>query len=930
MSQHVVFLLLGLANGAVFAGLALALVLTYRSSGVINFATGAVALFSAYFYAFLREGQILIPIPGLPTSIDIGSPLTMPSAIAATLLVDAAVGLIMYATTFRPLRGAPSIAKAVASIGVMVVLTGLVTLRFGTNPMAVGAIFPTNTIEIGSVRVSADRIWFAATILVLTGAVLALFRFTVFGLHTRAAAETETGAYVSGISPDRIAAANWVISAVVAGFVGILISPVSPLVPYSYTLFIVPALAAAIVGGFDRIGVAVAAGLAIGMLQSEMTYLQTTWDWLPDSGMPELVPLVLLLVVLVIRARPLPSRGTLATADLARAPRPERLATSTLIGATLGVVAILATTGAVRAALVTSFIFAIISLSVVVVTGFAGQVSFAQLTLAGVAGFTLSPLTNDWGVPFPIAPILAAAVAMVIGVVVGLPALRVRGLPVAIVTLSLAVTLQTLWFQNSSWVGFTGMKVAPPSLFGLDLGPGTGAAYPTAAFCVMVLTVLVAVSLAVATLRRSSVGSSMLAVRANERAAAAAGINVVATKIAAFAIGAFLAGIGGSLLAYRVGTVTFDLYDVLLGLGLFATVYLAGITSVSGGLLAGLLAAGGIVSYASTQWFSMSTPWYQLATGVALVATVIANPDGLAGRFHAWADARRSADPRGSAGTRTTTTARTSAETRNSTEGTVNFDGAGRLEVAHLVVRYGGIAAVDDVSFTVEPGQIVGLIGPNGAGKTTAIDAISGFVEASGTVHLDGVSIHQLAPFRRIRSGLGRTFQGIELWNELTVAENVLVGPGATRRSDEQVEALFDLLGLGDLKDRPASELSQGQRQLVSIARSLTAGPRVLLLDEPAAGLDSTESEWLAQRLRDIRTAGVSILLVDHDMALVLGLCDRIEVLDQGRIIASGPPEEIRRNRHVAEAYLGAPATSAPAASATMTGKPASRPVEAP
>jgi ABC-type branched-subunit amino acid transport system ATPase component len=212
---------------------------------------------------------------------------------------------------------------------------------------------------------------------------------------------------------------------------------------------------------------------------------------------------------------------------------------------------------------------------------------------------------------------------------------------------------------------------------------------------------------------------------------------------------------------------------------------------------------------------------------------------------------------------------------------------------------------VADVSFDVPCGQIVGLIGPNGAGKTTVIDAISGFCTYDGSVSLDGAPLDSLVPYRRIRKGLGRTFQGIELWNELTVAENVLVGPGASRRTDEQVDALFSLLRLDGLRDRPASELSQGQRQLVSIARSLTSQPGVLLLDEPAAGLDSTESAWLAERLREIRDAGITVLLVDHDMALVLSLCDHIQVLDQGRIIASGSPADIRSNPDVADAYLG-------------------------
>jgi ABC-type branched-subunit amino acid transport system ATPase component len=222
------------------------------------------------------------------------------------------------------------------------------------------------------------------------------------------------------------------------------------------------------------------------------------------------------------------------------------------------------------------------------------------------------------------------------------------------------------------------------------------------------------------------------------------------------------------------------------------------------------------------------------------------------------------------------------------------------------------VAAVKDVSLEVPEGSIVGLIGPNGAGKTTLIDAMSGFAPSRGIVALDGRRIDGLKPYERIRAGLGRTFQGIELWNDLSVKENIGVGLAASAgrpdHADPGADALgrvLDILGLGAVADRPTGELSQGQRQLVSIARALIGQPKVLLLDEPAGGLDSTESLWLADRLRDIRSAGVTVLLIDHDMGLVLGLCDRIHVLNFGSIIASGAPAAIRADRAVAEAYLG-------------------------
>jgi ABC-type branched-subunit amino acid transport system ATPase component len=220
------------------------------------------------------------------------------------------------------------------------------------------------------------------------------------------------------------------------------------------------------------------------------------------------------------------------------------------------------------------------------------------------------------------------------------------------------------------------------------------------------------------------------------------------------------------------------------------------------------------------------------------------------------------------------------------------------------------VVAVDDVGFDVARGTIVGLIGPNGAGKTTLLDAVTGFVPARGEILVDGRRVDGLQPHRRVRAGLGRTFQSIELYDDLSVAENVIVGQTAARRRgdgdpEKHLAGTLEALGLAPHSDRPAGELSQGTRQLVSIARALVGRPTVLLLDEPAAGLDPAESRWLGERLRGICDRGTTIVLVDHDVPLVLDLCDEIHVLDFGSVIASGPPATVRTDPRVAAAYLG-------------------------
>jgi sulfate-transporting ATPase len=913
MIDQLASLLLGLGNGAVYAAIAVALVVTYRSSGVINFATGAVALYVAYTYAYLRRGELLILLPGLPSSIDLGGPLGFWPAVAISLVVAASVGALLYLLVFRPLRESSELARAVASLGVLVIIQATMAIRLGTVAVGVRPIFPTQRWELGPVLVLADRAYLAVTIVVLTAALAAAFRFTRFGLATRAVAETQKGAYLSGVSPDRVALFNWMISAVVAGVAGILIAPISPLTPITYTLFVVPALAAAVVGRFQYLLPAMGAGLAIGMLQSEATSLAQDHTWIPSTGAAELIPLLVVLVALLFFRRGLPRRGEIVRHSLGLAPRPRSFLLPTVVGSLVGLAALLVTSGTWRAAVIATFIAAVLGLSLVVVTGYAGQVSLAQLALAGTAAFTLSYLTQSWSLPFPFSPLLASLVAAAVGVVIGLPALRVRGLMLGVVTLAFAYAIEAVWFRNTQIVGTRGGEVDDPSIFGIDLGVGAGREFPRLEFGLLCLVTLVAVAYGVARLRASRFGSAMLAVRANERSAAGVGVDVVRVKVLSFGLASFIAGLAGCLLAYRQHTVTFDTFTALAGLGLVSTAYLAGLTSVWGGINAGILAASGVVFLAFDRWVQVGE-WFPVITGAALILTLIFHPEGVASINRSLADrlavrrARRSTVPGSSVpGSADPGPSESSVNVITPQRSPEPALGLPALEVDDLVVRYGGVIAVSEVSLRLTAGSVVGLIGPNGAGKTSVVDAISGFAPARGLVRLHGRDLAGLAPHARVRAGIARTFQSLELYDDMTVEENLAVAVlGADRgHRHHAVDRALALVGIEEMRDRLPGELSQGERQLVSIARACVAEPSVLLLDEPAAGLNPTESAQLGARIEEICRAGTAVLLVDHDVRFVLGVCGHVVVLDCGRVIAQGTPSDIRANRVVAEAYLG-------------------------
>jgi branched-chain amino acid transport system permease protein len=616
-------------------------VLAYRGSGVVNFAHGAVAMWSAFVFVELRVNSAYpLPLPGLPDRIRFSEPVAFAPAFALALASAGVLGFVSYLLVFRPLRTAPALAKVVASVGLLLSIIALVQLRFEETSPSIAKILPHEPVTIAEdLTIPRDGLWLAAIAIVLAVALWAVYRFTRFGLATRASAENEKGAITLGYSPDALAAVNWVVAALLAGLIGILGSPLTQLTPPLFPfLYFVPALGAALLGRFTSFGVTCAAGLAIGMVQSVFLQVQLDVSWWPQIGAREGLPFVLIVVALVVLGKRLPTRGSLEFARLPKAPAPMPTVAKVLVPYALTIAAFFVLSGGWRVALLTTLIFAVLALSLVVLTGHVGQISLAQMAFAGVAGFALSRFAYRWDVPFPIAPILAALVATAFGLLVGIPALRVRGINLAIVTLAGGVAIQEFVFKNPTYTGSIadgGARIPNPEIFGADLGLSTEGHLFRPVFGVLVTTVVMLVAIAVANLRRGTFGRQMLAVRANERAAAAAGINVAATKLVAFAMSSFIAGIGGTLIAYRFGSVSDASYGLFASLTVFAFAYLGGITTVGGAFTAGVVTAGGILFYAIQQGsdaFAQGEGNLELFIGgVALIATAIANPEGIAG-----------------------------------------------------------------------------------------------------------------------------------------------------------------------------------------------------------------------------------------------------------------------------------------------------------
>ncbi|MCT9076714.1 ABC transporter permease subunit [Streptomyces fulvoviolaceus] len=874
--------LAGLSVGSAAALTGIGLIVTYRATGVLNFAHGAIAMVCAYV---LRQ-----------CVVEWGWPLWA-GAMLTLLVLAPGLGVVLERFVFRPLSvlGSDPAQTLVASIGVFVLLVGGSALVWGQGAR-----------DDAPELVSADPWGQLAVALVLAVGVGAVIRWTRFGRELRAVVDDRQLAVLGGIDADRVAAAGWAFGSFTAGLTGVLLAPYVRLDPYGLPLLVMEVVAVAVAARMRSLPMAVVVALGIGVAQSQLTRLHPS-GW--GEPLLQAVGANLFVVALLVAALVLPRIGTrdaLPRTATARVPTPP--------GAWIvAVVLFLLPLGFAGSDLHTSVqvpALGVVLLSLVVVTGRGGQISLGQAAYAGLGALFTALLAAGRFPGLPRLPELAAlavAVALVapLGLLTGWPAISRRGLALALATFAVGVGVSRFVFAQ------------PYATSGLSLGRPAGFDGDRA-YYVLELALLAGALVATRALRRGRTGRALAAMRDHESGASAAGVQVPSLKLLAFVSGAALAALGGGMLGMGLRAFDPGAYDPVRGLLWFAAVVVLGADSTLGALAAAALLVGldagarGGVAAALIGILAVLVgrfpggPYEALRTAAAglrlrrrptLTALGASTRRRLRRTEQKAAAADGAAPPQGPPAPHHETVTGGAGGNTDPAEGRVLPNApAPTLTTRHLHANYDGFTALTDINLDIPPGRITAVVGPNGAGKSTLFHCLAGTLRpSSGKILLGTRDITRLPAHTRTRLGIARTFQQLAVFPSLTVAENVQVGTEQGRATDPQAtDRALRLFGLdGPLRTLPAAALPTGTLRRVELARALAGNPRILLLDEPAAGLDTTEVTALARILKALAADGTALLVVEHDLDLVADLADVVHVMTAGRIIASGPPEHV-------------------------------------
>ncbi len=551
--------------------------------------------------------------------------------------------------------------------------------------------------------------------------------------------------------------------------------------------------------------------------------------------------------------------------------------------------------------IILSLVFAIGAVGLNVISGYGGYVSLGQGAFLGIGAYTLAIMSQHVDVSVWVWVPLAGVVAGVFAAALGAIALRTRGPSFVIMTIAFLFLLQIVATNWKSLTHGTSGITLPLPMWSLDIQD-----WPF----YYSLAGLLALSLLMSwRIRRTKFGMGLVAMREDEDKAATVGVNTPVYKLLGFVASAVFVGMAGAVYGYYIAFVDpIGMFNILLSVQILLSMLLGGRGTLFGPVL------GAFILEPVNEWSNNHLGGGNarlIVFGGLMALVVMFLPRGIIPALRRLIEERRKRGKAGLVGAR--------LELRDRPAVTAKPAATGRalLEVRGLEKRFGGVKAVDGASFTVPEGSITALIGPNGSGKTTAFNLIGGTMAASaGEVWFDGERIDGLKPWQRAYAGIGRTFQITRLFREMTVLENVVAplrgfrvsqlnADGVSGAEAERAEALLDFVGMKRFASQRAAALSYGQQKLVELAQILMLDPKLILLDEPAGGINPTLIERMGDMIRELNAQGKTFLIVEHNMPFVLGLCDPVLVLARGQTIASGHPDAIQRDPRVLDAYLG-------------------------
>ena len=902
---------IGALTGLTYAILGAGLVLLYRATRVINFAHGEMGALGGALFA----------------KVVIDYHWNYFLAFAAMLALGGAIGAVVELTVIRRLFRAPRLILLVATIGVaqllfyaQAVLPGVETVK----PYPTGI---NRSMEVGGFILNGGHFFVMAFVPAVIAGLAIFLNRTPYGIAIRASAENADAARLAGISVKRVSTFVWVLSGTLATATAIMIAPLNGTLVGLPTPALGPgllmrALAAGLLGSMVSLPLTLVGGVALGIIEA-VTLRNST-----GPGWANFVVFLIVLALVLWRGRSVQSDDDSGNWSLTPKPKPVperlrqvpwvRLLTPIAVGVAIAIAVALPFLfpGASKVFLLTRMLaFAMIGLSVTVLTGWAGQLSLGQFAFVGLGAMSTVALHNR-GMPFAIAVVYATVAGVLAALLVGAPALRVRGLFLAVTTLAFAVAASGFILPSDLFSDGRTVSYLPRGGWGfLDLRDHRTYYFVT-------LALLVAAVLATASLRRSGIGRTIIAVRENDRSAAAFTVSPALAKLIAFAVAGGLAALAGALLAGASVQVAVDAFRPEESLRVAAMAIIGGLGSIPGAVL-------GAVYIVGLPALIQDSAGVRLATsGIGLLVLLMYLPGGLAQVLYAGRDALLSwaAKRHPEHEPEAAPAIERPRPSRLELDAEVVPDGGPALQVDDVKVRFGGVMALTGVTIEARQGEIVGLIGSNGAGKSTLLNVVSGFIAPSqGRVEVFGVDVTGLAPHERARAGLGRVFQDARLFGDLTVRESIMVSLEAAERSElvpsllslpparraERAKAghadeIVSFLGLGRYADAYISDLSTGTRRVCELACILALQARLLLLDEPTAGVAQRETEAFGPLIRRIQQElGATVVLIEHDMPLVMSLSDRIYCLAAGTVIAEGGPQDVRDDPAVVAAYLG-------------------------